>query len=362
MAPLIRLVLAAGTLLLTSLTVQAVVPYRIIDLGDLPGGLEQSSASGINNAGQVVGNSAAAQLTPGGLPAGFHAFRWTAARGMQDLGTLPGPGDFSEARGINDAGHVVGLSAGTDFRAFLWTPRAGMQNLGTLPGGDFSEAFGINNAGQVVGRASAASGDRAFLWTSRGGMQDIGPGSANGLNNAGQAVGGSDDGRAFLWTARGGIRDIGPGTASDINAVGQVVGGSSDRQAFLWTAVGGMQDLGVLPGADATSAARAINDIGQVVGVAQTTTGSRAFLWTATDGIQDLNALIDPLDPLKAAIFLQSAQDINNAGQIVGAGFIDGKAHAVLLTPVPEPETWALLIVGLGLIRLFVRRRANPVT
>ena len=54
-------------------------------------------------------------------------------------------------------------------------------------------------------------------------------------------------------------------------------------------------------GADATSAARAINDIGQVVGVAQTTTGGRAFLWTATDGIQDLNALIDPLDPLKAA-------------------------------------------------------------
>ena len=107
----------------------------------------------------------------GGFARRLSAFRWTAGDGMQNLGALPGPGDFSEARGINDAGHVVGLSAGTDFRAFLWTPRAGMQNLGTLPGGDFSEAFGINNAGQVVGRATAASGDRAFLWTARGGRR-----------------------------------------------------------------------------------------------------------------------------------------------------------------------------------------------
>ena len=37
------------------------------------------------------------------------------------------------------------------------------------------------------------------------------------------------------------------------------------------------------------------------------------------------------------------------------ASYINGKERAYLITPVPEPETWALLLVGLGLIRLFVR-------
>ena len=57
MVPLTRVVLTASALVLASLTAQAVVPYRIIDLGDLPGGLDQSTASSINNAGQVVGTS-----------------------------------------------------------------------------------------------------------------------------------------------------------------------------------------------------------------------------------------------------------------------------------------------------------------
>src|SRR5687767_3227617 len=52
-----------------------------------------------------------------------------------DLGTLGG--SFSEARGINPRGQVVGLSttAGGQTRAFLWD-RGTMTDLGTL-GGSF---------------------------------------------------------------------------------------------------------------------------------------------------------------------------------------------------------------------------------
>ena len=86
-------------------------------------------ASGINDAGQVVGQST---TTTGCI----HAFITGAdGVGMTDLGTLGG--DYSEAYGINDAGQVVGQSD-TDngpLHAFITGPNgAGMTDLGTLGG------------------------------------------------------------------------------------------------------------------------------------------------------------------------------------------------------------------------------------
>jgi probable HAF family extracellular repeat protein len=77
---------------------------------------------------------------------------------VKDLGTIPG-GIYSSARGINDSGQVVGQSdLGGEPHAFLYS-NGQMQDLGTLPGGDYSEAFGINDSGQVVGYASTPSGE-----------------------------------------------------------------------------------------------------------------------------------------------------------------------------------------------------------
>jgi probable HAF family extracellular repeat protein len=137
------------------------------DLGSLGA---DSSAAAINDAGKVVGSSL---TTPTG--AVTHAFLWTAAQGMKDLGTLGGTA--STATDINNAGQVVGWSHGpsTYRRAFLWTETAGMVSLGT-PGGNHSEAHGVNEYGAVVGWSEISPfGPRhAFMWTVSGGMIDLG--------------------------------------------------------------------------------------------------------------------------------------------------------------------------------------------
>jgi probable HAF family extracellular repeat protein len=61
------------------------------------------------------------------------------------------------ATAINNAGEVVGQSSGL---AFLYNGT--MQILGTLPGQTASIAYGINNSGEIVG--SNNSGSQAFLY------------------------------------------------------------------------------------------------------------------------------------------------------------------------------------------------------
>jgi probable HAF family extracellular repeat protein len=303
----------------------------IVDLGTLGGSFSESLD--INASGQMVGYSELAD--------GTHAFSWTQAGGIVDLGTLGGT--WSYPYDINASGQVVGYSytAGGQPHAFSWTQAGGIVDLGTL-GGSASYSFRVSDPGRVFGFSLIAGNGsyHAFSWTPVGGMVDLG--TLGGvysqvlMNASDQAVGISytvgGQTHAFSWTQAGGMVDLGSlgGNYSypiAVNASGQVVGISytagGQTHAFSWTQAGGMVDLGSLGGD--YSFPYAISTSGQVVGTSLTGAGGyHAFLWTQTGGMIDLNSRI-PTAP--AGLELGQAIAVSDNGSIV----VYGNTGTVLL-------------------------------
>jgi probable HAF family extracellular repeat protein len=125
------------------------------DLGTL-GAPGNSVGHGINSAGDVTGQ------------ANQHAFLYAGGT-MKDLGTL-GAGS-SEGWSINDAGQIVGDSATASGATHAFLDSNGMmQDLNSLLAGPNSgwmleSATGINNSGQIAGYGTLDGQEHAFLLT-----------------------------------------------------------------------------------------------------------------------------------------------------------------------------------------------------
>ena len=236
-----------------------------VDLGTLDplNSVASSFANDVGDDGAVVAghsdfNSGATQ----------HAFRWTQAGGMIDLGSGNGASGFSRAFGIS--GNGATLVGDSDFAsgprsAFLWTQGGGFQNLGSLGGSSLATVI-TQDASVVVGQAGLGSNNSvAFRWTQATGMVSIG--ALSGDNNA-AATGASDNGKIVV-----GISASRPLTRRN---TGWDFG--TDTRAFRWSQSSGMQDLATLltsAGVDLTGitlvAATGISSDGQFI-VGQATT------------------------------------------------------------------------------------------
>ncbi len=260
-------------------------------------GIRGDSVRAINDNMQVVGTTLIREFSD--TPPFFsiisidrHALLWDSINGITDLGSLGGRD--SSARNINESGIVVGAST-TGFlyenerdevHAFLWDSDNGMIDLGTLSSSD-SSAWAVNNFDKVVGASVAYVLDEnerainhAFVWSETDGMIDIHDSSylssiAFGINDADQVV----------------------GIVSNEMYIGHL---------------GGTVIFGARIGSHSPY--------------------SSAFLWDQRYGMVDLNNLL-PED--SGWDYLESAEGINNNGQIIGLGSINGRKHAFLLNPVP---------------------------
>lgn len=304
--------------------------YYPLSLGTLLGG-DFSIGTAINNRGEVAGTA----MDENGE---YRAFRWSAGQ-MNNLGTLPG-GDYSYASGINMAGEVVGVARNLEGeeQAFLWHDGM-LSGLDPLPSGGMSRhAYGINDAAQIAGVAETAQGElRAAQWLGDHISEISTSESAAHAINRDQKIAGMAETvegsiHAMLWAsglaqdldAPDGAESIARAISDDDRIVGSFRDSANVRHAFAWN--GSMSDLdSSLSGASGEG----VNTRGQVVGYAEVEGGTtRALLWQ-NEKTLDLNDLLPP----GSDWLLDSAEDVNDFGVIVGKGQIDGAARAYVLTP-----------------------------
>ena len=241
-------------------------------------GGDNGFATSANNQRQVVGWAETTTSDPtctDPTQPGFLAVLWDLSR-RQTVALPPYANDSAgAATAISDRGHVVGISGDCDQsvgrrtarHAVLWQ-NGTVKNLGNLGADTWNTPTAITRSGDIVvgfGNAPGADPDdprfRAWLWTERDDIAcaklpgtdicDLGtldPGDtaeAWGVNERGQVVGRScslaGDCRAFVWE-NGEIKDLDQmkGTyphrlfdAMDINNLGQITGRAQTSSGFV---------------------------------------------------------------------------------------------------------------------------------
>jgi probable HAF family extracellular repeat protein len=216
----------------------------VFTLIDHPDGVGPTAVFATNNRGDVVG-----RIDLGGNPDGHGTLHgYLLRRGRFTTIDPPGSG-LTSARGIDDAGRIVGFYQGGDeggVHGFLLDGR-GYRNV-DVPGADVTIAMGISVT-RIVGGSIDSNGISHGFVLKKGGYQSIDvPGAehtrAFGVNVQGDIVGGwntsgCDDcfDRAFLLTRRGFEELAFPGAlgtvAYGINALGQVVGAYAAEDGTL---------------------------------------------------------------------------------------------------------------------------------
>src|ERR1041385_45325 len=193
-------------------------------LGGLAEPWSWSHGTAIDERGDIVGAQAVVQCGDGPTPLP-HAFAWEVDT-TRDLGLLSfkpcdlypdRPSGYSAALGINERGQIVGLSTAADgsLHAVLWGHGEIRDILSTSAGDDGGSRVVINDAGQVAGSLRG----NGFFWS--GGtvhlLGSLGTGDTRvvDMNDAGAVVGTSrtpaGEQHVFVWTEAGGMVDLGTG-------------------------------------------------------------------------------------------------------------------------------------------------------
>lgn len=315
----------------------------------------------INDHGEMLGQY---YTFKGTRPDALHIAVWKADGQLTERTGLPGDASNVRLAGMNNRGQVTGSYSTVQStshepgnrifdNAFVLDPDGSLAVLASaempecpcpfLP--DWFVPVAINDRGVVLGRGDLefplhpAFRSHALLWAQRTGVRDVLKHSVHAtepidINDKGEvlatylardALTGQLFSRAFVASARNdGIGDAATGhrltelpeaVPRALNNRGQVVGiarHQGHQEAFVWDAQAGARPLGTLD--CGISTAVDINDAGQVIGTS--CTAATNFYYDDESGMVPLESLMDPDDPLRAKYGQITVLKINAKGQI----------------------------------------------
>jgi uncharacterized protein (TIGR03437 family) len=290
--------------------------------------------TGVNDSGAVVGGAVSVNLSSETATASPFIYQNGALQSApsQLATTLP--------LAINNAGQFVStslqVSGGSlnffiESQAFVDLLGGSVTALAAPSGGGSSAAFGVNANGTIAGASVAqnASVVKPLLWQ-------------NSTPQALQLLSGYPNALATSVNDSG----VASGVAFEINFA--VLVDSTATAHAVEFASGAATDLGVLSG-DVSSMALGINNSGSIVGFSSNqppdftlqlaaffgspSSNYHAFIYSGGKMYNLTSQLVNG-----SGWQLSFATAINNAGQIVGTGLVNGAQHAFLLTPVPAPS------------------------
>jgi hypothetical protein len=290
---------------------------------------------------------------------------------------------FTQALGINGSGTIVGYGNATIFNGFTLTLPSSFARL-NFPGADGgTQVTGIDAAGDAVGfyiaggvtsgfvNSGGQSGtfnrvfDPIFNFTQLLGIDSNGATAAGywsldptGLT--GQIAGTVSGGPTFTsqtFTKISGLPSNDNSQATGVNDSGEVVGfyqeGPNSAPLFTaFTDIGGSITSFLVPGSTSTQAL-GVNDLGWIVGDYTLANGDMF-------GFLDRGGSFITLDPFGSTAV--TANGINDLGQIVGfytAAIATDQSTIGFETTIPEPSTWAMMLLGFAGLGFLGYRKAR---
>jgi hypothetical protein len=292
---------------------------------------------------------------------------------------------FTQALGINDSNTIVGYGNASIFNGFTLTPPSSFARL-NFPGADGgTQVIGIDAAGDSVGfyikggvtHGFANTGgqggtfttvdDPGFAFTQLLGINGNGTTAAGYWTHdpagaTGQLAGIVEGGPGFASPTFMGINGalvakFGPNfnsQATGVNDGGWIVG---FYQPTATTFNGFVDESGVISSVSAPFAgtvstqALGVNDHGWIVGDYTNASGTFGFL--------DKGGVFSTIDPFGSTSV--TVNGINDKGIMVGF-YTDAAGNTIGFSTVPEPSTWAMMLLGFGGLGFVGYRKARQRT
>lgn len=344
-------------------------------------GVESIDAFFVNEAGQVGGTCRLENI--------YSAFLYepNGQVHLLDSPETAWPGhNIISVSGANDQGQIVGISSGG---AYLWDTNTGNYEV-LFP--EISSTLGkpedglpvswmdvrINNQGQIAGTGmfpKVSDLVNSFFWDPNDGFRIISKEGCYNFANRLNETGGftinyyeetTQDPINFvaIWAPDTGfievpwLEDARTMTPLGVDEQGNVtiwVRYEETASALLWSEEDGFSDLPQTSTYDTW--ATSMNDIGEIIGTYTPPNGGKTVYWSSSSSeYVTLDSLVEYDYPIT------HAQDINNAGAILvessylpetGSFPAPTKNAFLILTPVPEPGTFAMLVTLLGAFAVY---------